>query len=134
MYSDYFNHPRPIGTSSDIGIYEYSPDRLTYVLPPEFNDTTLFANYVSTFAVDPIPMSEPVKTDLKIAYTLDTMMNVAIDIYNIEGDRIYHDEVQQQPKGAHTWTVNATGFPEGLCLFTIRSGNQAYSGRFFKTK
>jgi hypothetical protein len=134
VYFDYFYHPRPIGPQFDIGSYEYNPNN---PLGPGYsNDSTAVENEEerSGFSVDPIPFPNPVHKNLTITYTIDPASDVELIIYDIKGSGFYHEDQKQQTAGEHVFKVDTEFFPEGVCLFSIRTNGQTYTGKFYKVK
>jgi len=82
---------------------------------------------------DSLPYPNPVITNMSINYTLDTLSVVMLDIYSLDGNRIYHTEQKGLSAGSHTLTVDVHTFPVGVCLYTLRAGTRFFSGKFLKS-
>jgi hypothetical protein len=129
---DYFYHPRPFGKTFDIGICEYNPK---YNVKDKgelhaSNDSLMTLPRQGSLRVDQFPYTDPVRSKITMTYVIDSTHNVLLDIYNLEGVRIYHDERTAMNAGLHSIDLDTKAYPEGVCLFTIRAGKEAVSGKF----
>lgn len=134
VYFDYFYRPRPAGPRFDIGTYEFDP---SVPVPPGTQgggDTIPQPREFGHFSVDPVPFPNPVQKNLTITYTIDEVSNVELIVYDMRGSGFYHEDQMQQTAGEHCFKVNTEFFPEGVCLFSIRSNGQSYTGKFYKVK
>jgi hypothetical protein len=141
---DYYCHPRPYGTTYDIGAQEYNGN----MEPPMKGETSgsdedggiEMANVAGPLTVDPVAFPNPAEATVTIRYRLDSVSNIIFDIYNMEGNRVYHNEEDNLSADSHELVVNVLDFPEGVYLYSIRvqgqteDGRHAYSGRFHKIK
>jgi hypothetical protein len=133
---DYSYHPRPFNEAFDIGSDEYNPNynfRITLESEEELarEDATLEDNS-GAIEQQPLVYPNPVRNSLTIQFTLDSTENIVLDFYNMEGNRIYHTERDGLAEGEQSIVVDVAMFPMGICLYTLRAGRQAFSGRFTK--
>jgi hypothetical protein len=135
---DYFYHLRPYGHGYDIGINEYNPlyypliDAHLQNIQPYDSSHSIEEN--QSLRIDRLPYPDPASTKVSIDYFIDSINNVILDVYNSEGNQIYHYEDNKIALGSHTIDLDVKDFPEGVCLFTLRAGREAFSGRFIKVK
>jgi hypothetical protein len=134
VYFDYFYRPRPSGPRFDIGTYEYNP-----AIPEEQGtrgegDSAYNPREFGHFTVDPVPFPNPVQKNLTIAFTIDEVSDVELIIYDMRGTGFYHEDQIHQTAGEHFFKVDTEFFPEGVCLFSLRSNGQSYTGKFYKVK
>ena len=138
IYYDYFYHPRPYGHGYDIGINEYNPLYPPLIDAPleniEPSDSTHPIEKNQSLRIDRLPYPDPASTKVAIDYFIDSINNVILDVYNSDGNQIYHYEENRMPPGSHTIDLDVTAFPDGVCLFTIRAGREIISGRFIKVR
>jgi hypothetical protein len=71
---------------------------------------------------------------VSITYSIDSTYDVFLDIYNFGGIQIYHFERNGMVPGSHIIDLDVGDYPEGVCLFTLRAGREAISGKFVKVK
>ena len=135
---DYYYHQRPYGKTFDIGINEYNPK-----YPPkganmgeqhENNDTLLTPEKKSSLRIEQLPFPDPVEAKLTMIYSIDSLYDVSLDVYNFSGVQVSHYEEDGMVPGPHSITLDVSSFPEGVLLFTIRAGKEAVSGKFIKGK
>jgi hypothetical protein len=135
---DYFYHPRPYGKGFDIGINEYNPQ-----YPPmkeallkniEPSDSVHSLERPSSLRIDRLPFPDPAESKLSLTYSIDSSYNVILDVYNSGGIQIYHYEDDEMVPGSHIIDLDVRDYPAGVCLFTLRAGKEAISGRFIKVK
>jgi hypothetical protein len=135
---DYFYHPRPYGKGFDIGINEYNP-----LFPPlkdvalpntEPSDSSHSLEQPHSLRIERLPFPDPADTKTSLTYSIDNPYNVVLDIYNSEGIQIYHFVNNEIEPGSHVIDLDVTNYPLGVCLFTLRAGKEAISGKFVKVK
>jgi len=118
---DFLNHFRPQGAGYDIGAYEYliGSTGIQDILP---------GKDISR------PYPNPVQVQLTISYEFSVKTDVHIEIYNLQGIRIYSALQSGVPAGRNTINVNVMELPAGLYLYTLRGGNEIITGKFIKTE
>jgi hypothetical protein len=135
---DYFYHPRPFGSAFDIGVNEYNPK-----YPPKkdisaeslhLSDSAFAINRKSSLRIDWLPFPNPSSTKVSMTYTIDSTYDVFLDVYNFGGIQINHLEEDGMIPGSHIIDLEVGDYPEGVCLFTLRAGREAISGKFVKVK
>jgi hypothetical protein len=134
---DYYYHPRPYGKAFDIGINEYNPK-----YPPKGkvkeeqreHDTLISLDKKSSLRIEQLPFPNPVESKLTMIYAIDSAYDIFLDIYDFSGTQIYHYEVDGMGPGSHEIDLDVADYPEGVCLFTLRGGKEAISGKFIKVK
>jgi hypothetical protein len=135
---DYFYHPRPYGHGYDIGINEYNPlYPPLFAAPPgniEPQDSIHSIEKNQSLRIDRLPYPDPASTKVSIDYFIENIKDVILDVYNSDGNQIYHHVDSTMATGNHTISVDVKSFPEGVCLITLRAGREAISGRFIKIK
>ncbi|MCX6248512.1 MAG: right-handed parallel beta-helix repeat-containing protein [Bacteroidetes bacterium] len=135
---DYFCHPRPFGNTFDIGINEFNPKYATQnknsadIL--QLNDTAFSMEKKSSLRIDRLPFPNPAYSKVSLSYTVDSTCDVFLDIYNYDGAQIHHFEEDGMNPGTHIVDLDIGDYPEGICLFTLRAGREAISGKFVKVK
>jgi hypothetical protein len=75
----------------------------------------------------------PVKQAFSIRFRVSEPSLIILDIYDLGGNKIDQMDWGKMKTGIHTRNVDAGDLPEGIYLFTLRIGNQGYSGKFIKT-
>jgi len=118
---DFLNVPRPQGPGFDIGAYEY------------VTGTTGIRNNESITDVSH-PYPDPARVQLTIAYEFSGNSDVQLEIYNLQGARIYSALQPAVPSGRHTIAVNVWALPSGVYMYTLRAGNEVVTGKFIKTE
>jgi hypothetical protein len=134
---DYFYHPRPFGNTFDIGSNEYNPKYppRSMVKDREIASSTLNAlDKKKALRIDEMPFPDPVAAKLTMIYSIDTTSDVSMDVYNLTGAQISHTQADRIASGSHSLDLDISTFPAGVCLFTLRAGREAISGRFIKVK
>lgn len=134
---DFYNHPRPYGSGYDIGINEYNPK-----YPPgktgstgrKMNDSALSLERKGPLRIEHLPFPDPAVSKVLMTYQIDSTYDVSLDIYNFGGFQIYHFEKDGMVAGSHVIDLDVGDYPEGVCLFTLRAGKEAISGKFLKAK
>jgi len=135
---DYYFHPRPYGGGFNIGVNEYNPR-----YPPlkaiqrelrNLSDTALSMGKKSPLRIDNLPFPNPASAKVSMTYSIDSTCDVFLDIYNFGGIQISHNKEDGVAPGSHSIDVDVSHLPEGVCLFTLRAGREAISGRFIKVK
>jgi hypothetical protein len=118
---DFLNNPRPQGTGNDIGAYEYGSG-ITGIqtIKPASNLSHPFPN--------------PARTQLTIAYEFSRTSDVQLDIYTLEGLRIFSTVQSSVPGGKHTMLVEVQELQSGLYMYSLRGGNEVVTGKFIKTE
>jgi hypothetical protein len=118
---DYLNHLRPQGKGYDIGAYEYNliPAGISNIVSEKKNS---------------IPYPNPAQFRMTIAYEFSTNADVQLDIYNLQGVRIYTTLQSDVPAGGHSITLNVWDMQAGLYMYTLHSGNEVITGKFIKTE
>ncbi|MCX6249097.1 MAG: right-handed parallel beta-helix repeat-containing protein [Bacteroidetes bacterium] len=117
---DYLNHFRPQGGGFDIGAYEY------------VTGTTGIQNNLSGKIIS-LPYPNPARIQLTIAYDFPGSSDVQLDIYNLQGTRIYETFQTAVPAGDHTLNVNVLDLPPGIYIYTLHAGRDVVTGKFVKT-
>ncbi len=117
---DFLNHPRPTGMGYDIGAYE-APTVFTGIINPS-GSAPLSAHIYPN----------PVREMLTIKYEITASADVFFSIYNLNGEQLLQDLLSSVPAGSQTFAVNVGNLPSGVYIYSLRSGNQAVSGRFIK--
>ena len=118
---DFAGKPRPFGIKSDIGAFEAEYD-LTLAAPIEQkieqNQFRLLRNPVTDLLIISIPRS--------------SNSPVFVNIYNLVGEMIFQSKQVQLPSLNTTVQVNISAIPTGTYIYTIRTGEDAGSGKFMK--
>ncbi|MCX6252589.1 MAG: right-handed parallel beta-helix repeat-containing protein [Bacteroidetes bacterium] len=122
VYFDFYHHARPFGPGYDIGAFEFNPAWLQIE-----NDQFDPGNY-------PIPYPDPARNKLTIKYVITNSSVVVLDIYNLRGRIIFHDNQGLTAAGNNKLTLDVDKFPVGVYLYTLRMEGRAVSGRFVKIK
>jgi hypothetical protein len=135
---DYYCHPRPYGAGFDIGINEYNPKypplKSTSAENRNLCDTALSLEKKSSLRIDRLPFPNPAVSKISMTYSIDSTYDVFLDIYNFGGIQIYHFEEDGMVPGSHVIDLDIGAYPEGVCLFTLKAGREAISGKFVKAK
>jgi hypothetical protein len=135
---DYYYHPRPYGKGLDIGINEYNPKypplKLVQTEKVPFRDTSSSLDKKSSLSIERLPFPNPAYSKISMTYAIDSTYDVFLDIYNFGGVQIYHFEEDGMVPGSHVVDLDVGDYPEGVCLFTLRAGREAISGKFVKVK
>jgi hypothetical protein len=77
-------------------------------------------------------LKNPVTEFLIISIPRPTNSLVFLSIYNLRGEMILQSKQQQSPSANSTVQVNLSSIPSGTYIYTIRSGEDAGSGKFMK--
>ena len=117
---DFYHHPRPYGTASDIGAFEFIP---AYFGIP--GDT-------SGFLTRPILFPNPARTILFIQYKTSLKTDVFLDIYSLNGIHVKRAKQEQVIAGRQVIKVDVEKFEPGIFLYTLRVGKYSSSGKFVK--
>jgi len=119
---DYYHHPRPYGSGSDIGAFEFNPEYLGIKdgLPGILSKLKLFPN--------------PAITVLTIQYQVDRNTDVFLDVYDLKGTGIIHERQASRNAGIHEFRIDVENFEAGIFLFTLRAAGISSSGRFIKIR
>jgi len=117
---DFLNNPRPSGAGFDIGAYEYMTGALG------------IQNMVSGKVVSR-SYPNPAKVHMTIAYEISRNSDVQLDIYNLQGVKIYSDLQSGMLAGSHTVSVYVWALPSGVYMYTLRAGSEVMTGKFIKT-
>ena len=72
----------------------------------------------------------PAGVQLTLRYTIPSLDNVEIGIFDISGRRVQSHESQDLPAGEYVSVVNLTGVPAGMYYCTLRVGNRMLHQRF----
>jgi hypothetical protein len=115
---DFLNNTRPQGSGYDIGAYEFTSGTTGVQNISLGNSSRAFPN--------------PAHLQMNIAYEFSKEADVLLDIYNLQGARIYSSVQQNIPAGGHTVTVDVGFFQAGLYMYTLRAGNELLTGKFVK--
>jgi len=115
---DYFHTLRPNGSLSDIGAVEYNPSSAG-TIENKTNRPKLFPN--------------PVKTWLTIQYKVETDSNVFAGIYNLSGTLVLNSEQKVTPGEIQSMQFNVTSLPPGIYIYSLRSANLSFTGKFIKS-
>ena len=118
---DFAGNPRPFGPKPDIGAFETEYD-ITMASPVELkieqNQFKLLRNPVTELLIISIPRP--------------SNSPVFVNIYNLVGEMIFQSKLQQLPSVNATVQVNLSAIPAGTYIYTIRTGEDAGSGKFMK--
>ena len=117
---DFLHHFRPQGAGFDIGAYEYGLS----LAGIQLIDTNKDHSY---------PYPNPSRVQMTIEYEFSNNSDVQLDIYNLQGERLYSAIQSSVPAGSHTISVNVLDLPAGLYMYTLRAGNEVVTGKFIKT-
>jgi hypothetical protein len=133
--TDYSSRPKPYRRGFDIGTNGYNP--LYPPLKEASISNTKPANSNSlakppSLRIDRSPYPDPADTKLSLTYFVGSSNNVILDVYNSAGIQIYHHEDAGMGAGSHSIDLDVTNYPSGVCLFTLRAGREAISGKFIK--
>jgi hypothetical protein len=135
---DYFYHPRPYNFKFDIGINEYNPKYNTQKRTSQdelrLSDSAFVMERTSSLRIDLLPFPNPAISKISMTYSIDSTYDVFLDIYNFGGIQMYHYEEDGMNPGTHAINLDIGEYPEGVCLFTLRAGREAVSGKFVKVK
>ena len=110
---------RPSGVKSDIGAFEYDVTTLVetqHSLPD--NQIKLLQN--------------PVKDLLEFSLPKNSNSEINLKIYNLIGKMIIELKLQKLPTENSIVQANISKIASGMYIFTIRSGENACSGKFLK--
>jgi hypothetical protein len=118
---DFLDHLRPQGAGFDIGAYEYG------------NISSGIQNITNSNKVS-IPYPNPAVIQMTIAYEFSKNSDVHLEIYNLQGVRIYSALKSGVPAGPHTFVVNVVTFPAGIYMYTLQAGTELVTGKFIKTE
>jgi len=117
---DFLDHFRPQGAGFDIGAYEYLSGSVGL-------QNIFYGNDISR------PYPNPARDQLTIAYEFSRNSDVQLDIYNLQGVRLYSALQSAVPMGSHTLVVNVWALSSGVYMYTLRAGNEVVTGKFIKT-
>lgn len=134
---DFYYHQRPFGKGVDIGMSEYNPK-----YPPqepvknisEGDDSLMSLGKKSKLRIEQMPFPAPVGPRLILVYSNDSTFDVLLDTYNLQGDQLSHHVQEKVSPGIHSLDLDVKSYPDGICLFTLRGGNESISGKFIKAK
>ncbi len=132
VYFDYFYRPRPVGSKFDIGAYEYDPENPFGRVISNDSIPMNSGKGGTGLSVNPVPFPNPVQENLTITYTINRESDVELVIYDMKGSRFFHEDQKQQTAGEHEFKVDTQSFPEGVCLFSIKTNGNSYTGKFYK--
>jgi hypothetical protein len=118
---DYLNHLRPQGKGYDIGAYEYN------LIPAGIQNIPSKKNRSHSYP-------NPARIQMTITYEFSTNADVLLDIYDLQGKRIYSTQQPDIPTGVHSITLNILSLQPGLYMYTLHSGTEAITGKFVKTE
>lgn len=115
---DFKYHQRRSDNPPDIGAYEY--DLGTGIDKTKKNPTgfMLFPN--------------PVRTELTVRFEIELINNVDFSIYSMSGNRILNWKTVGLAQKTNSLTVNISELVSGVYLYSFKTGDQLYSGKFFK--
>ena len=99
-----------------------------------FADTTYSLLITSPLKINSFPFTDPPGSKLTITYTIDSIRDVSMDVYNLNGEQVSHFNQTKMSSGTHNFKLDITSFPDGVVLYTIRAGKEALSGKFVKVK
>lgn len=117
---DYYYHPRPFGSASDIGAFEYNPAFLG--LPGGMVGKAISSG----------PFPDPVRTILTIRYEVSFKTKVTLAIYDLKGMRVLHQQQDTVPGDSAGFRINVAEFEQGIYIYTVRAENYNATGRFIK--
>jgi hypothetical protein len=117
---DFLNNPRPQGNGFDIGAYEF------VTLPTGIQSVGSGRNALL--------YPNPARFQVKIEYTFSGNSDVQLDIYNLQGSRIFSSVQSDVPAGGHLLTVDVGTLLPGLYMYDLRLGNELVTGKFIKTE
>jgi hypothetical protein len=136
--NNYFYPTRSYGRGLDIGLNEYNPKypplKDTLVQNTEPSDSIHLLEKPGSLKIEQLPYPDPADFNLSLTYSIESPNNVILDVYNSDGIQIYHHEDSGMAKGSHVIGLDVSGYPAGVCLFTLRAGKEAISGKFVKVK
>lgn len=118
---DFAGTPQPYGPKPDIGAFEAEYDLTSGTLSEpkiQYNQFRLLKNPVTEFLIISIPRP--------------SNSSVFLNIYNLRGEMILQSKQQQLPSSNATVQVNLSSIPTGTYIYTIRTGEDAGSGKFIK--
>jgi hypothetical protein len=119
---DLYHRPRLHGSTYDIGAVEYDPKYQGVNENPSGGKYRLLL------------FPNPVEDSFSLQFSLSKGEEVVIDIYALQGKRIYHSTLGKLDKGVHNQVVDTRLFEPGLYLFQLKITGQVLSGRFIKGK
>ena len=134
---DFYYHQRPYGKGVDIGMSEYNPK-----YPPQApaknisdgDDSLMSLGKKSKLRIEQMPFPAPVVSRLVLVYSNDSTFDVSLDTYNLQGEQLSHNLLEKVSPGIHNLDLDVKSYPDGICLFTLRGGKEAISGKFIKSK
>lgn len=118
------NRITALGFTNRVGFWGYA-DNLTfyrYILSGTTSVQMPFFALNTALAIAPNPTSD----QTTVHYTLRVSANMAMEVYNLLGHRVYEQNIGYQPEGTYTMPLNLAHLPNGmyrLCLRTIGSSN-----------
>jgi hypothetical protein len=120
IQSDFYHHPRQYGSKPDIGAIEFDPAYLGIPVhqKPDKRKVKVFP--------------EPVRESMTLQFQLPEESKVVLDIYHLNGKQAGQTFPGILKAGLQSICINVADFPPGLYLYTLRTGNQYFSGKFIK--
>ncbi|MEI8048027.1 MAG: T9SS type A sorting domain-containing protein [Bacteroidota bacterium] len=117
---DGYHNPRIYGKAPDIGALEYNPNVLN------------INNRENNSEMKPLIFPNPVKTWLTIHFRCTKEMNVALGIFNLQGNRLMSDDIAYRSDGEREIKLNVTSLHEGIYIYQLKTKQQTVSGKFLK--
>ncbi|MEI7525361.1 MAG: right-handed parallel beta-helix repeat-containing protein [Mariniphaga sp.] len=118
---DFEGNPRPFGPKPDIGAFEVEYD-IAASAPLEsridYNQFKLLKNPVTDLLIISIPRP--------------SNSPIFVNIYNLIGEMIFQSKQHQLPSASPTVQVDLSAIPPGTYIYTVRTDQDAGSGKFIK--
>ena len=100
----------------------------------EPSDSSHSIDKTGSLRIDHLPFPDPADSKVSVSYSIDSSSNVVLDVYDSGGIQIHHIENNGMGPGNHVIDLDVKDYPAGVCLFTLRAGREAVSGRLIKVK
>jgi hypothetical protein len=113
-------NPRVYGSAPDIGAFEFNPAYLNIPITKK------------GLVLESVIFPNPVKTLLTIHYKCESHLNVILNIYNLQGNRVIEKSQTSECGKGHKIIVNVSDLPPGVYIYQLHSGDQFLNGKFIK--
>lgn len=76
----------------------------------------------------------PFNPSTEIKYSIPAAGKIDLSVYNITGQRIFHEIVEKNNAGIQHWNINASNWASGAYFYRIQFGNKALSNKMVLLK
>jgi len=115
---DFKYHPRSTNNPPDIGAYEYTALKETSPVP--------------TNQALPMVYPNPVQTELAVKFLVSKISDVTLSVYNLLGTRLLVISQPGLQEGTYATKIDVQNLSPGIYLYSIKTGDGLFSGKFAK--